>query len=91
MYPLRRKLTASGSTAGSRFGYAVSVSGDTIVVGTPGGGGAGAAYVFTKLDTGWADTSASAKLTASDGASGDRFGYAVSASGGTVLVGAPRE
>ena len=83
------KLTASDSTAGSRFGHAVSVSGDTIVVGTPGEGGAGAAYVFTKPDTGWADTSASVKLTASDGASGDRFGYAVSASGGTVLVGAP--
>ena len=83
------KLTASDGASGSRFGHAVSVSGDTIVVGTPGGGGAGIAYVFTKPDTGWADTSASVKLTASDGASGDRFGYSVSASGSTVLVGAP--
>ena len=83
------KLTASDVAAGSRFGHAVSVAGDSIVVGDPGGGGAGAAYVFTKADTGWADTSASVKLTASDGASGDRFGYSVSASGSTVLVGGP--
>ena len=34
--------------------------GDTIVVGAPGnesGDGAGAAYVFTKPDTGWVETS----------------------------------
>ena len=83
------RLTVSGNTAGSRFGHAVSISGDSIVVGAPGGGGPGAVYVFTKPDTGWADSSASAKLTATDGASGDRFGYSTSVSGGTVLVGAP--
>ena len=83
------KLTAPGGTADSRFGHGVSISGDSIVVGAPGGGGPGVAYVFTKPDTGWADTAAATKLTASDGASGDRFGYAVSVSGGTVLVGAP--
>ena len=83
------KLTAPRIAAGSRFGHAVSLSGDSIVVGDPQGGGPGVAYVYTKPDTGWADTSSAAKLTASDAVSGDRFGYAVSASGDVVLVGAP--
>ncbi len=83
------KLTAPRIASGSRFGHAVSLSGDSIVVGDPQGGGPGAAYVYTKPDTGWADTSAAARLTASDAVSGDRFGYAVSASGDDILVGAP--
>lgn len=83
------KLIAPRIAAGSRFGHAVSISGDSIVVGDPQGGGPGVAYVYTKPDTGWADTSASAKLTASDAASGDRFGYAVSANEDVVLIGAP--
>ena len=83
------KLTAPRIASGSRFGHAVSLSGDSIVVGDPQGGGPGVAYVYTKPDTGWADTSSAAKLTASDAVSGDRFGYAVSASGDVVLVGAP--
>ncbi|MXY42882.1 MAG: hypothetical protein F4Y50_02280 [Dehalococcoidia bacterium] len=83
------KLTAPRIAAGSRFGHAVSLSGDSIVVGDPQGGGPGVAYVYTKPDAGWADTSSAAKLTASDAVSGDRFGYAVSASGDYVLVGAP--
>ena len=83
------KLTAPRIVSGSRFGHAVSLSGDSIVVGDPEGGGPGVAYVYTKPDAGWADTSSAAKLTASDAVSGDRFGYAVSASGDDVLVGAP--
>ena len=47
-----------------RFGYSVATDGNTIVVGAPG---AGAAYVYTRPDTGWADISAlRRKLTASD-------------------------
>ena len=82
------RLNSPSTVPNSRFGHAVSLSGGTIVVGSPAEG-LGVAYVFTKPDSGWADTSAAAKLTASDGASGDRFGFAVSASGGAVLVGAP--
>ena len=83
------KLTSPEGAASRRFGHAVSISGDMIVVGAPGGDGAGAAYVFTKPGTGWTATSTAARLTASDGAAGDRFGYSVSSSGSSVLVGAP--
>jgi hypothetical protein len=45
--------------------------------------------VFVKSSGGWTTTSTfTAKLTASDGAPGDLFGYSVSVSGDTVVVGA---
>ncbi len=45
----------------------------------------GAAYVFEKQGAVWVEV---AKLTASDAATGDRFGNSVSLSGDTALVGA---
>ncbi len=83
------KLTVPNASASARFGHAVSISEGTIVAGAPGASGTGVSYVFTKPDTGWSDTSSATRLTATDGSSGDRFGYAVSASGSTVIVGAP--
>ncbi|HOH96124.1 MAG TPA: T9SS type A sorting domain-containing protein, partial [Candidatus Enterocola sp.] len=47
------------------------------------------AYVFTKPPTGWVDMNETAKLTPSDGAGGDKFGYSVGISGNTIVVGAP--
>ncbi|MGL5019246.1 MAG: FG-GAP repeat protein [Luteolibacter sp.] len=84
------KLTASDAARGDRFGNSVSVSGDTVVVGAhrDGNGGvsySGSAYVFTRSGSIW---SQQAKLTASDAASGDEFGYSVSVSGNTLVVGA---
>ena len=87
--PAPVELTPSDGVAGDQFGHAVSISAESIVVGAPGGDGSGAAYVFTMPDAGWADTSDSVKLTASDGAAGERFGYAISALGDTIVVGAP--
>ena len=87
----QRKLTASNGASGDRFGYSVSASGSTVLVGAPGnenGEGLGAAYVFTEPDTGWSTTSVSAKLTASDGSAGDWFGHAVSVSDEFIAVGA---
>ena len=84
-------LTATDAAPGDRFGYAVSASGSTVIVGAPGnesGEGAGAAYVFTKPEAGWSNSSAAAKLTASDGAAGDWFGHAVSVSDEFIVVGA---
>ena len=63
------KLTVSGGAASAKFGQAVAISGDSIVVGAPGAG-AGAAYVFSRPSSGWANSSSAARLTASDGASG---------------------
>src|SRR6266542_1517326 len=80
------KLTASDAAAGDIFGFSVAVTGDTVVVGASGDNMlAGSAYVFVRSGTGW---SQQAKLTASDAASGDRFGDAVGISGDTAVVGA---
>ena len=80
------KLTASDTAPGDQFGQSLSVSGDTLLVGAWGRAtSTGAAYVFQRDGTSWAEQ---AKLTASDGAPGDVFGYSVSASGDTLLAGA---
>ena len=86
------KLTASGGAAYDNFGISVAVDGDTVVVGAPGNDGAGAdsgsVYVFVKPTGAWATSTETAKLTASDGAALDYFGYSVAVDGDTVLVGA---
>jgi hypothetical protein len=88
------KLTAPDAAAWDQFGYAVSVSGITAVVGAPwedpGWPEAGAAYVFEFNPAGGAWEQAD-KLTASDAASDDYFGWSVSVSGSTLVVGAPWE
>ncbi len=81
------KLTASDAAAGDEFGGSVSLSGSTAVAGAAGkSAGQGAVYVFASSGTTWAQQ---AKLTASDGVSGDKFGYSVAVNGTTLLVGAP--
>ncbi|MCX6592519.1 MAG: hypothetical protein NTZ56_13435 [Acidobacteria bacterium] len=97
-------LKASNAETGDYFGYSVSISGDTIVVGAPpenggattinGNGadntvsGAGAAYVFVRSGTTWTQQ---AYLKAPVNGSGYYFGYSVSVSGDTVVVGIPGE
>jgi hypothetical protein len=86
------KLTASDGASYDHFGYSVSINGDTVAVGALGDDGngsySGSAYIFSR-DQGGADAwGQAAKLTASDGASDDRFGKSVSTSDDTVVVGA---
>ena len=79
---------------GDEFGSNLSISGNTVVVGAAqatvvaGWAGPGAAYVFTEPASGWTDMTQTAKLTASDGKAGDRFGSPILISGNTVIVGA---
>jgi prepilin-type N-terminal cleavage/methylation domain-containing protein len=84
------KLTAADGAATDRFGYAVAIDGDTVVVGAPydddKGADSGSAYVFTRTGGTWTQQ---AKLTAAGGAAGDWFGWAVAVDGDTVVVGAP--
>jgi hypothetical protein len=82
------RLNAGDSLAGDELGTAVSLSGDTALVGAgaPFNTHAGAAYVFRRDGTRWRQQ---ARLTASDGAAGDQFGLSVALSGGTAMVGAP--
>jgi uncharacterized repeat protein (TIGR01451 family) len=85
------QLQPSDGMAGDKFGWSVSISGDTVVVGVhlhdpPAGANAGAAYVFVRSGTTWTEQQ---ELLASDGAPDDAFGYSVSISGNTIVVGAP--
>ncbi|MCH8153639.1 MAG: FG-GAP repeat protein [Planctomycetes bacterium] len=86
------KLTASDPAGFDMFGFSVSISGDIAVMGAWGdndaGSGSGSAYVFEKPDGGWVDMTETAKLTASDAAAGDVFGFSVSISGNVALIGA---
>ncbi len=97
-------LKASNTDADDQFGSSVAVSGDTVVVGAPletsnatGVNGnqsdnsasqAGAAYVFVRNGATW---SQQAYLKASNTNAGDLFGYSVSVSDNTVVVGAISE
>ena len=84
------KLTASDAAGGDEFGLSVALSGDTAVVGAvsddhAGGTNAGSVYVFLRSGTSWNEQ---AKLTASDAAASDSFGFAVAFAGDTAVVGA---
>jgi len=83
------KLTASDAAANDLFGLSVGISGDTVVASAlnddDGGTNSGSAYVFTRSGTSWSQQQ---KLTASDAAAGDSFGFSISISGSTVVVGA---
>lgn len=88
------KLFASDIASGDQFGYSVAISGDTAVVGAnhadaPGLASSGAAYVFARNQGGTDNWGQVKKLTASDRAADDQFGYSVAISGDTVVVGSP--
>jgi microcystin-dependent protein len=91
-----QKLLASDPENFSKFGNAVSISGDgkTMVVSAPTedtspNSDNGAVYVFTRSGTSWVEQ---AKLIASDANSMRLFGTSISISedGNTIVVGTPR-
>jgi hypothetical protein len=89
----QRKLVASDAAAQQSFGSAVSLSGNTALVGAPGDGSpairdAGAAYVFSGFGTTWTEQ---AKFTAPDAAAGDRLGGSVCIAGVSLLAGADHD
>jgi hypothetical protein len=83
------KLTASDGTANDWFGASVSVSGNTVVVGTFNSDfeSPGEAYVFTEPSSGWANMTQTAIRTASDGTPPLAMGESVWVTGSTVVVG----
>jgi hypothetical protein len=85
-----QKLLASDGAAVDGFGWSVSLSGDTGLIGAAydadNGLGAGSAYVFICTGTIWTQQ---AKLLPPDGGQGYCFGYSVSLSGDTALIGEP--
>ena len=84
------KLNASDGDDGDSFGFSVSLSEDHALVGAvfdeDQGDGSGSAYVYElQGDGSWFEVG---KLTASDGAENDFFGYSVSLSETHAIVGA---
>ncbi len=104
MFTQQAYLKASNTGADDEFGWSVSVSGDTAVVGayredstatgvngnqsSNGATDSGAAYVFTRSGSTWTQQ---AYLKPSNTGADDRFGWSVSVSGDTAVIGAPWE
>ncbi len=80
------ELTASDGSFGDNFGFAVGISGSTIVVGEPSqNGGTGAVYVFVRSGAVWTQQ---AEVHASDAQFGSGFGRALAIDGATLIAGA---
>lgn len=88
-WTLQQKLIPTGGGAATWFGRAVALSGDTLVASALGAGPigdlSGAAYVFARTGSSWGQQQ---KLTASDAADNDLFGWALAISDDRVLIGA---
>jgi len=84
------KLLASDGAAGDAFGYAVSLDGDTALIGAyqddDNGADSGSVYIFARAHNVWTQQQ---KLLNSGGTAEDHFGYSVALSGRTALIGAP--
>jgi subtilase family serine protease len=85
------RIVAPDAAASDAFGFAVALRGDVLVAGAFGdddlGSSAGSAYVFARHRGGTNQWGLVRKLTASDGAAGDTFGYAVAVDGEWAVVG----
>ncbi|MBS1788049.1 MAG: putative Ig domain-containing protein [Acidobacteria bacterium] len=90
-WTFQQKLIANDRTAFDYFGYAVAISGDTVVVGAyqddiGANQDQGSAYVFTRTGATWAQQQ---KLFIANGLARDGFGSAVALDVDTLVVGAP--
>jgi hypothetical protein len=88
------KLTASDGKTDDDLGVSVSLNGGTAAAGAIGATigsntAQGAAYVFVEPASGWINSTQTAKLTASNGFSGDNLGASIAFDGGRLLAGAP--
>lgn len=83
------KLTASDGVPNDNFGWSVALIGNVALIGAPRVSpvdpGPDAAYEFMRHGTTWRQR---AKLTASDGALNDDFGFSLALFEGTAVVGA---
>ncbi len=91
-WTFQQKLTPADGAAGDDFGRSVALSGNTALVGAYRddigvAADRGSAYVFVRSGTAWSEQQ---KLTASDGAADDNFGFAVALEGDTALIGSYR-
>lgn len=89
------QLVATEIESSGRFGDAVAIDGDTVVVGSfasdPNGSASGSAYVFDRNNGGANAWGAVQLLVASDGDGGDWFGDQVAVYGDRVVIGAHQD
>ena len=81
-----QRIVPGDIASGDAFGSAVGVSGDTLVATAPGPE-PGAAYVFVRSGSGWAQQ---ARLAPGGGGTGERFGVSASLAGDRLAIGADR-
>ena len=85
------KLRSNDGEDGDAFGHAVSINGNTALVGAPkdddAGGNSGSAYIFVRQGARWVQK---AKLAAKDAERSAGFGEAVALVGNTAIIGAPQ-
>ena len=91
LWAQQQQLTAADAVTGTNFGSSVALVGDMALIGAVGDSGfgqeiPGAAYIFIRYGGLWTQRQ---KLSAADGATGDRFGATVALVGDKALVGAP--
>ncbi len=88
----KAKLTASDAMTKDRFGRAVDISGNKIIVGAPDDDtrytNSGSAYIFEYMGGTWTETS---KLMLTDHRTGDHFGRSVAIDKDQVIVGAYKD
>jgi len=86
----KTQLKANDAADKDRFGFAVDVSGNTLIVGAPNdddaGSDSGSAYVYILDGDKWKKQT---KLVATDAAAKQWFGWDVAIDGNTIVVGAP--
>jgi hypothetical protein len=80
------KLVPSGSMNADLFGVGLALERDTMIVGSPGEAGSGAAYAFVRDSAGWHET---ARLQPRTPVAKSKFGASVAVRGDTAVVGAP--
>ncbi len=88
------KLTANDGDELDRFGFAVALVGDRVLIGAPfdddSGNVGGSAYIFERM-AGTNNWSQITKLTAADPTLGNQFGRSVALTSEWALIGAPED
>jgi hypothetical protein len=85
-WTLQQWSVANDRALNDRFGYALAIDGPTLVVGAYAKNiYQGSAYIFAQSGQTWKEVQ---RLTASDGAKYDYFGWSVAISGPTIAIGA---
>ena len=86
---LVQQLTASQVLQGVEFGASVAIDGDIAVIGTPfESAGAGAAYVFERVQSRWSQVQ---RISAQDAQADAQFGTVLAISGDRIVVGAQQD